>query len=76
MSDIRWWNVLCAYIKEWIPNSGGCGWGAGAGNESVWWSIIVVTVAVGNDSAQKSTIIVTEGNNRVSWVMMYAGALS
>ena len=41
------------------------------GNESVWWSIIVV--AVGNDSAQESTIIVAAGNNSVPWIMMYAG---
>ena len=42
------------------------------GNESVWWSIIVV--AVGNDSTQESAIIVAAGNNSVSWVMMNAGA--
>ena len=32
-------------------------------NESVWWRITVV--AVGNDSAQESTIIVAAGNNSV-----------
>ena len=42
------------------------------GNESVWWSIIIV--AVGNDSAQERPIIVAAGNNSVTWVMMYAGA--
>ena len=42
------------------------------GNESVWWSIIVV--AVGNDRAQESTKIVAAGNNSVPCLMMCSGA--
>ena len=42
------------------------------GDESVWCSITIV--AVGNDSAQESTIIVAAGDSSVPWIMMYAGA--